>query len=214
MRRYPNVKKILERSIPAPAAVMFNVVSNLASGFVTHNNGTHSLDDYCRGSLIGNGNECSPDIGDNVQGEVACNECYPFHVADKPCTDNYDTSLGSCDRSKEQSTAPVGGPVPGGGVWSHLFPDEKQQQPICAAFKGPPGDAAVCKPAVPGRKETRSMKRSWLIDTGCPFDLAAAGDLQEDDFIVENDDGIVLETTSLLKTTTESCLLRRTARSK
>ena len=42
----------------------------------------------------------------------------------------------------------------------------------------------VCKVA----KETSSIKRSWLIDTGCPFDLAAAGELQEDDFIVETND--------------------------
>ena len=44
------------------------------------------------------------------------------------------------------------------------------------------------------KKVTGSLNRSWLIDTGCPFDLAAAGDLQKDDFLVEQNDGIVLAT--------------------
>ena len=61
-----------------------------------------------------------------------------------------------------------------------------------SAVLGAPGHAVVCKPAVPGRKGTRSIKRSWLMDTGCPFDFAAAGELQDDDFIVESNEGIVL----------------------
>ena len=52
----------------------------------------------------------------------------------------------------------------------------------------------MCKFAAPVRKERRSIKRSWLIDTGCPFDLAVASDLQEDDFIVDNNDGLVFAT--------------------
>ena len=52
----------------------------------------------------------------------------------------------------------------------------------------------TCKPAAPVQHGNGSIKRSWLIDTGCPFDLIPARDLQEDDFVVDNDDGIVLAT--------------------
>ena len=78
-------------------------------------------------------------------------------------TEGCDTSPDSCDESKK---------------------------PTCVAVVGVAGNATVCNPAAPVRKEPRSIKRSWLIDTGCPFDLAAAGDLQEDDFIVAVDNGL------------------------
>ena len=74
------------------------------------------------------------------------------------------------------------------------MPCDERKNLACVISAGAAGNASVCKPTAPACNEKKCIKRSWLIDTGCPFDFAAAGDLQDDDCIVDNNEGIVLAT--------------------
>ena len=46
--------------------------------------------------------------------------------------------------------------------------------PTCVAVVGDDVSDTVCNPAAPVQKGAKSIRRSWLIDTGCPEDLGLA----------------------------------------